>query len=348
MKPDDLPLALRYRRHNRGRLAVLGGLALLLAASFLFDLACGPAGLSLGSVLHGLWQPASLDAAQRVIVFDVRLPYALMALVVGAALGLGGAQMQTVLNNPLASPFTLGLAAAATLGASLAIVFQHLQPLPANLLVPLAAFACALGVTGLILLLSRWHGGGGATLVLFGIALLFALEALVWLLQFLAEANALEQIVFWSMGSLARASLQHVGLVGAALALCFALAMRRAWALTLLRGGETHAASLGVNVARLRAITLVEVSLLTAAALAFVGTIGFVGLVGPHIARLLVGEQHRFLLPASLLCGALMLSLASIASKTIVPGLIIPIGIVTALVGVPVFVALILSRKGGV
>lgn len=339
-------LAGQYRRQNRWRLLLLGGLVLALVISFAADLATGSANYPLSAVLAGIWNPGTLDAGMKVILFDVRLPYALMALAVGGALGLGGAQLQTVLNNPLASPFTLGVAAAATLGASLMIVFEHHLPaLPHDLLVPAGAFGLALLTTGLILLLSRIHGGGGDTLVLFGIALLFALEALVWLLQFLADANALEQIVFWSMGNLGRATLHHVALVAVVLLICFVLAMRRAWALTLLRGGAAHAASLGVQVERMSWRVLVEVSLLTAVALAFVGTIGFVGLVGPHIARLLVGEQHRFFLPASVLCGALMLSLASLASKSIIPGILIPIGIVTALVGVPVLILLILRRR---
>ncbi|WP_043648619.1 FecCD family ABC transporter permease [Chitinilyticum litopenaei] len=341
-----LSLAAQYRRHNRWRLILLAALMLALLTSFAADLATGSANYPLREVFAGLVAPSALDAGMRVILFDVRLPYALMALAVGGALGLAGAQLQTVLNNPLASPFTLGIAAASTLGAALVIVFaHHLPPIPHDILLPLGAFVCAVAVTALVLLLGRAHGGGSDTLVLFGIALLFALEALVWLLQFLADANALEQIVFWSMGNLGRATLTHVALVAGVLLLCFIMAMRRAWALTLLRGGAAQAEALGIRVARLNAQVLVEVSLLTAVALAFVGTIGFVGLVGPHIARLLVGEQHRFFLPASVLCGALMLSLASLASKSIIPGLIVPIGIVTALVGVPVLITLILTRR---
>ncbi|WP_047394556.1 iron ABC transporter permease [Chitinibacter sp. ZOR0017] len=340
-------LARLYRRQNHWRWLCLLGLGAALLLSLAADLATGSARYPLATVLAGLFDPSGLDASLRVVIFDVRLPYALMALVVGGALGLGGAQLQTVLNNPLASPFTLGVAAAATLGASLVIVFEHHLPLvlPHEILLPVGAFVLALGSTGLILLLSRAHGGGSDTLVLFGIALLFALEALVWLLQFLADANALEQIVFWSMGNLGRATLTHVLIVAVALLLGLISAMRRAWALTLLRSGPLQAASLGVQVDKLSWRVLLEVSLLTAVALAFVGTIGFVGLVGPHIARLLVGEQHRYFLPASVLCGALMLSLASLASKALVPGLVIPIGIVTALVGVPVLIALILRRR---
>ncbi len=129
------------------------------------------------------------------------------------------------------------------------------------------------------------------------------------------------------------------------LAASLAASSRQVWALTALRGGEEQARSIGVAVERLRLVVLLRVSLLAATALAFVGTIGFVGLVGPHIARLLLGEDHRLFLPGAALAGALMLSLASIASKTIVPGVVLPIGIVTALVGVPLFVLLVLGRR---
>ncbi|XZG70476.1 FecCD family ABC transporter permease [Chitinibacteraceae bacterium HSL-7] len=342
-----MSLSARYHARNRWRWLTLLALALVLLISFATDLATGAARLPVGDVVTTLFNPAAADEALRVIVLDVRLPYALMALVVGGALGLAGAQMQTVLNNPLASPFTLGVAAAATLGAASAIVFaRHLPPLPQDLLVPTLAFASALLATACTLLLARARGGGSDTVVLFGIALLFALEALGWLLQYLADADALEQIVFWSMGNLGRATLAQAGIVGVGLAVCFLLAMRRAWALTLMRAGPAHAASLGIAVDRMRTVVLIETALLTAIALSFTGTIGFVGLVGPHIARLLVGAQHRFFLPAAVLCGALMLSLASLASKMLVPGILLPIGIVTALVGVPVLIALIVTRKG--
>ncbi|MBN8508605.1 MAG: iron ABC transporter permease [Burkholderiales bacterium] len=339
-------LAADYRRFTQARLLLLGALALALALSFVADVATGPSPFPARDILRGLFDPTSLDRAQSVILWDVRLPYAVMALLVGASLGLAGAEMQTVLNNPLASPFTLGVAAAATFGASLAIVLgfgafglgQHVG-------VPLLAFVFAAGTTLLIQLLARWHGATVDTVVLFGIALLFAFEALGWLLQFIADSDALQQIVFWTMGSLARATWPKIAVVGVVLAACLAASSRGVWAMTALRGGEEQARSIGLAVERLRLIVLLRVSLLAATSLAFVGTIGFVGLVGPHIARLLLGEDHRLFLPGSALAGALMLSLASIASKTIVPGVVLPIGIVTALVGVPLFVVLILGRR---
>lgn len=341
-------LAARYRRFAALRLWLLAAMAVVLCATLALDLATGPSGLPFADVVAGLLQPAGLPVEQRVILWEVRLPYAVMALLVGASLGLAGAEMQTALNNPLASPFTLGLSAAAAVGASIAVVGGFtLMAFGENLAVPLSAFVCAAAATLLIQLLAWRYGATVDTVVLFGIALLFSFEALLWLMQFIADSNALQQIVFWTMGSLARATWNKIGLVAAVLLLCALWSAKNAWPLTALRAGEDQARSFGIAVERLRLVTLLRVSLLAATALSFVGTIGFVGLVGPHIARLLLGEDHRYYLPGAALAGALMLSGASILSKTLVPGVVLPIGIITALVGVPMFMALVLSRRRG-
>jgi len=341
-------LAARYRRFAALRRWLLAAMALALAATLVLDMATGPSGMAFADVLTGLLHPDALALEQRVILWQVRLPYAVMALLVGAALGLAGAEMQTALNNPLASPFTLGLSAAAAVGASVAVVSGFtLMAFGENLAVPLLAFAFAAAATLLIQLLAWRYGATVDSVVLFGIALLFSFEALLWLLQFIADSNALQQIVFWTMGSLARATWNKIALVACVLLACAVWSGRSAWALTALRAGEDQARSFGIAVERLRLVTLLRVSLLAATALAFVGTIGFVGLVGPHIARLLLGEEHRYYLPGSALAGALMLSGASILSKTLVPGVVLPIGIITALVGVPMFMALILGRRRG-
>ncbi|EWY39636.1 iron-siderophore ABC transporter permease [Skermanella stibiiresistens SB22] len=323
----------------------MGLLAVGLACSLVLDVATGPSGLPVADILTGLLDRDALPRGQAVILWNIRLPYAVMAVLVGAALGLAGAEMQTVLNNPLASPFTLGVSAAATLGAALAMALEPDVPgLDETWLIPLSAFACAMAATLLIQTLAGRFGAGTDTVVLFGIAMLFAMNALLWLVQYVASTDALQQMVFWTMGSLARATWEKVAVVALVLAACVPLSMRSVWAMTALRGGDDHARSFGIPVERLRLRVLLRVSLLSAAAVAFVGTIGFIGLVGPHIARLTLGEDHRFYLPGSALAGALLLSLASIASKNLVPGLILPVGIVTSLVGIPLFMALILTQ----
>ncbi|MFB2764550.1 MULTISPECIES: FecCD family ABC transporter permease [Marinobacter] len=344
--PADGGLASQYRRFVFRRVLCLAGLVTAAVAALLVDIASGPAMLGLLDVIRGLLNPESLDAGTRVIIQDIRVPYALMAVVVGACLGLAGAEMQTVLNNPLASPFTLGVGAAATLGASLVIAFNiSVLGLAAHVLLPLSAFVFAAAASLLILVLSRSLGASVHAVVLFGIALLFGINAVVGLIQFMADAESVQQIVFWTMGSLARASMDKVAIVALVLAVCLPFSLRNAWAMTLLRSGEEQARSLGIRVERMRLVVLMRVSLLTAAAMCFVGEIGFIGLVAPHIARLMLGEDHRFLLPGSALAGAVLLSLSSIASKLLVPGVVLPVGIVTALVGIPLFITLIIGRS---
>ncbi|WP_176057643.1 iron ABC transporter permease [Paraburkholderia sp. BCC1876] len=336
-----------YRRLTQRRVMSLVALAALIVCALLFDLRSGPSGLPIASLLRTVFDPSSADPATSVIVWQIRLPYAVMALIVGASLGLSGAEMQTILNNPLASPYTLGVSAAAAFGASLAIVLDIAIPgVSQTWIISANAFVFAL-LSALVLDgVARWRGMSTAGVVLMGIALVFAFHALVSLMQFIASADALQGLVFWTLGSLARADWTKIAVLSVALAIALPMSMRNAWTLTALRLGEDRAASFGIDVRRLRLGTLLRVSVLSALAVSFVGTIGFVGLIAPHIARTLFGEDHRFYLPGSALLGALMLSLASIASKLIIPGVLIPVGIVTALVGIPLFLGIVVRSQG--
>ncbi|MEZ5803944.1 MAG: iron ABC transporter permease [Rhizobiaceae bacterium] len=341
-----LPQLEHYSRLVRRRILIVAALAAAMLVAFAADLVTGPSSLSPLDAISGLFAPDSLSGPMRVIIWDVRLPQALLAILVGAALSLAGTEMQTVLNNPLASPFTLGVSSAASLGAALAIVLGIGVPgLSMSWIVSVNAFVFAFGSVLLLQALSRLRGTGPETLVLIGIALVFTCNALVALIQFIASQEALQQLVFWSMGSLSRGNWDKLGVLALVLLVVTPLTLMASWQMTALRLGEHRAMSFGVNVGRLRFLSLLRVSLLAATSVAFVGTIGFIGLVGPHIARLLVGEDHRLLLPASMIAGALVLSLSSVASKLLVPGAVMPVGIVTALVGVPFFVVLIFMRR---
>ncbi len=310
-----------YRHIVRRRLLLMLLLALLIVASLLLDFMLGPSGLPLQSLWQTLTDPASADPGTRAIVWDIRLPYAVMAIIVGLALGLAGAEMQTILNNPLASPFTLGVSSAAAFGAALAIVLGiGLPGIPGQWFISANAFIFALLAALLLDGITRWTQVATSGVILFGIALVFTFNALVSMLQFIANEDTLQGLVFWTMGSIDRASWSKVAILLVALALVMPLSLRSAWKLTALRLGEDRAISFGINVRRLRLATLLRISILSALSVAFVGPIGFIGLVAPHIARMLFGEDHRFYLPASALIGALVLSLASIASKNLDPG----------------------------
>lgn len=337
--------AMAYRGLVVRRVLLLGLLAGLLVLSVAVDVSLGPARYEVWDVLRTIFAPGSADVQMRVVVWDIRMPMAVLAVTVGASLSLAGAQMQTILANPLASPFTLGLSAAASFGAALAMVLGvALFPAAIGLMVPINAFLMAMAAALLIFGLSTLRGVTVETIILLGIALVFTFNAALALLQYFASEQALSAVVFWTMGSLTKATWPKVGVTAVILLICVPLFARRAWALTAIRLGEARAAAMGVPVRRLRLETLFLVSLLAAVPVSFVGTIGFIGIVGPHVARLLLGEDQRFFLPGSMLAGALILSATSVLSKALLPGAVLPIGIITALVGVPFFAALILTK----
>ena len=334
----------RRRSRHRGLMLVLVGVALLV--SVVVDVSVGPGNYSLAQVFAVLTDPLAHGPQLKVVVWDLRLPIALMAVLVGAMLGAAGAEMQTILNNPLADPFTLGISSAAAFGAALAIVLGvEVLPFGGNALITVNAFVFALFTASLLYLFTRLRGATSETMVLIGIALLFTFNALLGLLQYAATDVQLMQIVFWMMGSLSRASWDKLAICFAVLVVVVPYFLYRSWALTALRLGDDRAASLGIDAQKLRIRILIGASLLAATAVSFVGIIGFVGLVGPHIARLLVGEDQRFFLPLSMLAGALMMSLTSLVSKSVTPGVIYPVGIITALIGIPFFISLILSVR---
>ncbi|MDK9603787.1 iron ABC transporter permease [Lelliottia sp. V104_15] len=347
VKPDGSAVATQYRKVVMRRFVVAGVILLLIVLSLLLDFTLGPSGISVATLWHTLFDAASADAGTRVIVWDIRLPFALMAVVVGMALGLAGAEMQTILNNPLASPFTLGVSSAASFGAALAIILGLGIPgIPDQWFISANAFIFALMACFVLDGISRWTRVATSGVVLFGIALVFTFNALISILQFVASEDTLQGLVFWTMGSLARASWDKLAILAVVLLIVVPLSLKNAWKLTALRLGEDRAVSFGINVRKLRLATLLRISIISALTVAFVGPVGFIGLVAPHISRMMFGEDHRFYLPGSMLIGALVLSLASVLSKNIVPGVIIPVGIVTSLVGVPFFLSIIIRHRG--
>jgi iron complex transport system permease protein len=324
---------------------LLGGIV-ALASVLVIDILIGPSGLSMGQVFSTIAMPGAADAPTWTIIWLIRLPAAIMALVVGAGLGVAGAEMQTILGNPLASPYTLGISAAAGFGAALALVLGFgVFPLTAQLLVPVNAFVFALLCSFVVYLIATARQATAETLVLTGIAFHFLFSSLLALLEYVATQEELHAVVFWLFGSLTKATWTSVAVVCVILLVTLPIFARDAWTLTALRLGDAKAESMGVDVERVRRRVLVLTSILTATATCFVGTIGFVGLVAPHVARMLVGEDQRFLMPVAALSGALVLSIASIVSKTLIHGVVFPIGIVTSFVGIPFFLGLVLTRK---
>ncbi|WKD58732.1 FecCD family ABC transporter permease [Corynebacterium caspium] len=343
--PDISSLITQHRRVVIRRWVIIFGLVAVALLSFLVSTAVGATDISVRDVLIGLFNPSALDHRTYIILWKLRLPMAVMALLIGCGLALAGAQMQTILGNPLAEPFTLGISASAAFGGAASIVLGiSIVPNP-QLNIAIVAWVSSMIATTVIVVFSIMRGASSETMVLLGIALVFLFQALLALIQYRASTEALSQIVFWSMGSMTRASWMANGIMATVLILSIPFFVVLSWRLTALRLGDARAAAMGINVPRLRIVVLIAVSLIAATTVAFAGIIGFVGLVGPHVARMLVGEDQRYFIPASLATGAMMMCASHAVSLLVKPGLAIPIGIVTAIVGVPFFLIIILTRK---
>lgn len=337
-----------YQKITGRKYAVVVLLSITVVLTFFVDIAVGPAWLSITEIYSAIFKPHSVDPATSVIVWNLRLPVALMAVVVGASLSIAGAEMQTILDNPLASPYTLGVSAAAGFGAALVLVLgAGIIPCGKDFMVPINAFFFAMLTCLLIYAIAKRSKLSSETMVLAGVAILFLFQSATALLQYVASEQQLQSVVFWLYGNLFRTTWLKLAIVVAILIVTVPVLAKDAWKLTAMRLGDEKAKSLGVNVERLRLKVFIWVSILIGAAVCFVGTIGFIGLAGSHIARMLVGEDQRFFLPTSALAGAVLLSAASAVCKLIIPGAIIPIGIVTSFIGVPFFIALTLKRRRG-
>lgn len=333
------------RALERKRWHVVIAFLVISIVGMVFDIVTGPSMLPLSEVVKALLRLDNVETTTHVIVYDLRLPMALMALVVSAALGVGGAEIQTLLNNPMASPYTLGLAAAAGLGASTVIAFGGFG-LPLSFAVPVGAFLMTMLASGILFVFASLRRFSSAMLVLVGIALLFLFQSLLSLIQFISAPEISQQILFWLFGSLTKSTWETLIIATIVTVISVTLLVKDAWKLTALRLGEERALSLGINLQQLRLKTLVIVAIMTATAISFVGIIGFIGLVAPHVARMLLGEDQRFFLPGAMLVGAAFLSIASVLSKVIIPGALFPVGIITAFVGVPFFFWIVLTKRG--
>ncbi|MBI4169636.1 MAG: iron ABC transporter permease [Acidobacteria bacterium] len=342
------PLTARRLAASLALLSALLALGVGVCASIgssgytVFDLARPAGGTPDGSRPSGT-EP---DLAS-VMILRVRLPRVLMAVLAGAALGAAGAVFQGVLRNPLADPYVLGISGGAALGfiaASAAGLHALLPFLPVR---QAAAFAGAAATVAFIFLLSRVHGRiASYPMLLIGVVLNTLYLAIILLIQTVVGASRLHGVMLWMVGNVPVEGYPLIGILAIVLVLGIAAVALLGRDLNLLAAGEDAARSLGVVVERTRVVALVLASLVTAAVVSVTGLIGFVGLIVPHAARLLFGPDHRLLIPASALAGALFLLVADTAARTVLAPTEIPVGVLTALCGGPFFIWLYRSQRG--
>jgi len=322
---------------------VLGLLALLLAAAMLGSALVGAERIDLGRALFG----GGADAVDRLILFRIRLPRALLAGVVGGALAAAGAALQALLRNPLADPHMLGVSGGAALGAAAMLMLGGAAGVLPAVLVPAGAFGGALLAMGLVYRLGSVHGRLQPYMFLLaGVVTNAFCGALIMALNALADFFQAHGILFWLLGSLQTQSWALVAASAGYLALGVVWLMRHTRAFNVLTLGEESASQLGIDVTRTRRSAFVVSSLLVGASVSVSGMIGFVGLIVPHVTRLLIGPDYRLLLPASVLVGATFLVVADTVARSAFGATEIPVGVVTALCGGPFFIYL-LRREGG-
>ncbi len=324
----------------------------LWAAIVLAALTFGASSLGLGEVfrLIGSQLPTAFQWADpvpesvRVIFFDIRLPRVLLAGLVGASLALAGTALQGLFRNPMASPYVLGISAGAALGAVVALIFRIDFAVPVLPAVPLAAFAGALAATLLVYSLARIKGRVPvATLLLAGIAMGSFLSAVVSMILVFSE-ESVANVLFWLMGGLSSADWTGLTLVVPYFVAGVGILIFSARELNALLLGEEASKHLGIDVERLKRRLLFATSLLTAAAVAVTGIIGFVGLIVPHIVRLIVGPDHRLLIPLAGLSGAILLTVMDTFARTVLTQEV-PVGVISALLGGPFFIYLLRRHR---
>ena len=283
------------------------------------------------------------DDVASSIVWTIRLPRIAMAIICGANLGIAGAIMQGVLRNPLAEPFTLGISSAAAMGASLSIIGG--VRLFGSHSVVLNSFICAFIATMVIYSIAKTKGMTTESIILAGIAIMFLLDAVTSFTQYLGTSEQVQAVVFWMMGSVSVANWNAVVFVFLVALISIPCLIYKASDITIIGSGDETAHSLGINVERVRMVTLLFGALLTASVTAFCGIIGFVGLVSPHVTRMIIGGDNRYVIPGSALVGGILLLGADTVARTILAPMILPVGIMTAFVGVPFFMYLFMRKR---
>ncbi len=277
-------------------------------------------------------------------VWDLRLPRICLGILAGFSLGMAGAVMQGVLRNPLASPYTLGISAGAGFGATFAIIVGS-GFIRGEYLIIGNAFIFALMCSFIILAFAGRNGATSEQLILVGIAILYIFSAATIIIQYFGEEEAVAAAVFWMVGSLDRASWTQVSISAIILACSVPLLIIKSWDLNVMAIGDEVAKSLGINVKGIRVFTLSIISFMVAGTICFTGTIGFIGLVAPHIARLIIGGDNRFLLLSSGILGAVLLIGADILARNIIPPIVLPVGAITACMGGPLLLYLVQRRR---
>ena len=339
-----------YRLYIRKKVWFLSVCAAGLLVLALVSVGVGSVGIPVDEVIRTLFLDSSGNS--QMIIWNIRLPRVIAAVICGAGLAAAGVVMQSVLRNPLSSPYTLGVSQAAAFGAAFAITLLGAGTLSHLIsdavvvrnpyLVTACAFIASLVATGSILLVARYRSASPEVMILVGVAIAALFTAATTFLQYFSSADQIAAIVFWTFGDVGRATWNDLVIMVAVIFPCVAYFMVRRWDYNALDCGDDTAKSLGLNVGRVRTVAMFLSSMITAVVVSFLGIIGFIGLVSPHMVRRVIGNDQRFLFPASCIVGAIVLLAADTVARIIIAPAVLPVGVLTAFLGAPLFLWLLI------
>ncbi len=344
----------QYRKYVNKRIYFILLIFILLILVFTVSLVSGSANINIRDILDLITGRSSAFISQ--VIVNIRMPRVVGAILSGTALAVSGTVIQSLLRNPLASPFTLGISGASAFGAAFAIIIlgagssyngSNDFPVINNpYLVTSSAFLWSLSSVAIILLLSKYKGATPEIIILSGIIISSLFGAGISAMQYFSDNVQLASIVFWTFGDLGRATWKDCLIIAIIFIPVMIFFLHQGWNYKSLQSGDEYAKSLGVNVMRVRLSGMVAASLMTSIVVSFYGIIAFVGLVVPHIVRRIIGGDEQFLIPASALCGGVFLLLSDTLARTVILPVILPVGILTSFLGAPLFLFLLIKGMG--
>ncbi|MFP4350437.1 MAG: FecCD family ABC transporter permease [Thermodesulfobacteriota bacterium] len=332
----------------------LTGLCFAAVVLFIMAVSLGAVRVPMQEILRA-FTGMDTDARFRIIIYNIRLPHAFAAFLAGAGLSAAGAAMQSILRNPLGSPFTLGISQAGAFGAAFSVMMLGTGAMQSTqvgavtianpYLTTFSAFIACMATSLIIIGIARIRGASPEVMVLSGVALGSLFSAGTMFLQYFADDVQLAAMVFWTFGDVGRAGWQEVGLMAAVVIVGVFFFVLNRWNYNAIDAGDETARSLGVRVERVRMAGMLAASLITAFIVSFLGVIGFVGLICPHIVRRIIGDDHRFVMPASCLTGAVLLLASDTVARLILAPHVLPVSILTAFLGAPAFLYLLIQKR---
>lgn len=334
-----------YKRNQKRSVIFLVLLAVILLATILISMWAGSYDTPLNELLRGIIGRSS-DQKINIVVQNVRLPRICTAAIAGAGLGVTGCILQAILNNPLASSSTLGVSQGAGFGAAFAIIILGAgSSANGNLVIPVCAFVGSMAVAIVIFALSRFCQISAESVVLAGVAISSMFTGATTLLQYFADEVELNAMVFWTFGDLGSTDWKEIGFMLVVVVVSGVYFVLHRWDFNALLSGTETATSLGIHVRRLIIVNMILCCFTASTIVSYIGLISFIGLVAPHIVRMVVGNNHVYLIPGSMLAGAVLLLLGDLAARTLISPIILPIGAITSFLGAPLFLYLLF--KGG-